>query len=81
MKKLAAVMMLLGWCLWASAEVGDIEDTIPHIPEPMVFDLMRPLHARAGEVEVNTIGILPPGGRLKWAPELEATLLDGLAKV
>ncbi len=79
MKKLAGALLLLGWGMLASAEVGDIEDTIPHIPEPMVFDLMRPLHARAGEVEVNSIGLLPPGGRLHWAPELEATLLDGLA--
>ncbi len=31
----------------------------PHVPEPMVFDLVRPLGARKGELEVNTLGIMP----------------------
>lgn len=36
----------------------------PHIPEPLVFDLVRPLGARRGEIEVNTLGIVPLNRRL-----------------
>lgn len=35
------------------------EDRGPHIPEPMVFDLIRPLGAKRGEVEVNVLGLVP----------------------
>jgi hypothetical protein len=31
----------------------------PHVPEPLVFDLVRPLGARRGELEVNTLAIMP----------------------
>lgn len=31
----------------------------PHVPEPMVFDLVRPLGARKGELEINVLGIAP----------------------
>ena len=31
----------------------------PDIPEPMVFDLIRPLGVRKGEFEANVLGILP----------------------
>ncbi len=33
----------------------------PSIPEPMIFDLVRGLGARRGEVEVNTLGMFPFG--------------------
>lgn len=38
---------------------GQREVEIPDIPEPMVFDLVRPLGARKGELEVNTLAIFP----------------------
>ncbi len=54
----------------------------PHIPEPLAFDMVRGLGARAGEVEVNTL-LLPrwSGGELTmdWAPELEWAPRDDLA--
>lgn len=31
----------------------------PHVPEPMVFDLVRPLEARKGEIEANTLAVIP----------------------
>jgi len=31
----------------------------PNVPEPMVFDLIRPLGVRQGEFEANVLGILP----------------------
>lgn len=35
------------------------EEKGPRIPEPMVFDLVRPLGARRGEAEFNTLGLVP----------------------
>ena len=47
---------------------------VPVIPEPMLFDLMRPLGAERGELEVNTL-VRPSVGRnatgVAWAPEVE----------
>jgi hypothetical protein len=31
----------------------------PNVPEPMVFDLIRPLGVRRGELEVNVLGFVP----------------------
>jgi hypothetical protein len=35
------------------------EEKGPRIPEPMVFDLVRPLGAGRGEAEFNTLGLVP----------------------
>jgi len=35
------------------------DELYSHIPEPMVFDLVRPLGARKGELEINTLGLFP----------------------
>jgi hypothetical protein len=54
----------------------------PDIPEPMVFDMIRPLTARAGEIEVNALAqrdLTGPRGELEWAPEVEIAVADGLA--
>lgn len=54
----------------------------PHIPEPMVFDLVRGLGASAGEVEVNSLAYyaLRRGDlQLRWAPEVEWAIADGVA--
>jgi hypothetical protein len=65
-------------------ELG-LPDTVgepgPHAPEPMVFDLVRGLGARAGEVEVNVLGLVDEvNGALQiaWAPEIEVAITDGL---
>lgn len=53
---------------------------IPHIPEPMLFDLVRPLGASRGELEVNTLVEHPlGGGPAEWAPEIEYAFADGYA--
>lgn len=57
----------------------DEEVPVPRIPEPLLFDLMRPLHARQGELEINTLGVISPGGKLHWAPEVEYAIADGVA--
>jgi hypothetical protein len=75
------------------AEDAASEDDQPRIPEPMVFDLMRPLGAHQGELEMNVLGLFPlaskgegggipdalglAGEGVEWAPELEYALLDG----
>ena len=35
------------------------EERGPRIAEPMVFDLIRPLGAKRGEIEVNVLGLVP----------------------
>ena len=35
------------------------EEKGPRIPEPMVFDLIRPLGGRRGEREINVLGMIP----------------------
>ena len=42
----------------ASGEVG-AQNGAPDIPEPMVFDLVRPLGAKKGELEANVLGLIP----------------------
>lgn len=56
------------------AEDKSAEDDSPRIPEPMVFDLVRPLGAKRGEFEVNTLGIFP----LRRAQPVEGDLPDAL---
>lgn len=48
----------------------------------MIFDMMRPLGARRGELEVNTLATAPlsgPDRPISWAPEIEYALADGFA--
>ncbi|MCW5978193.1 MAG: hypothetical protein KIT09_08950 [Bryobacteraceae bacterium] len=59
---------------------GALSSIRPRIPEPMVFDLVRPLGAERGELEVNSLFRFTPAEtprRLLWAPEIEYTFLDG----
>lgn len=54
----------------------------PQIPEPMVFDLVRGLGARRGELEFNVLSLVPfrrGGPRYEWAPEVEYAVFDGFA--
>ena len=50
------------------------------IPEPMVFDLVRPLGAAIGEFEVNSLFSSPlRAGKISWAPEVEYAFRKGSA--
>jgi hypothetical protein len=63
---------------FASKSIG----AYPNVPEPMVFDMMRPLGARQGELEANTLATAPlsgPDGKIAWAPEVEYAVVDGFA--
>ncbi|MDV3458293.1 hypothetical protein RZN05_14950 [Sphingomonas sp. HF-S4] len=68
--------MLAGLPLAASAQQA------PSIPEPMVFDMVRPLGARQGELEVNALAeqsLSGPHRKVEWAPEIEYAVADGFA--
>lgn len=57
-------------------------DDYPHVPEPMIFDMMRPLGAKRGELEANTLAtaqLSGPERRIAWAPEIEYAFADGFA--
>lgn len=51
------------------------------IPEPMIFDLVRPLGAIKGEFEINSLFEVPVAGRgpVRWAPEVEYAFRKGSA--
>ncbi|MET0246358.1 MAG: hypothetical protein ABW182_06375 [Sphingomonas sp.] len=54
----------------------------PSIPEPMVFDLVRPLGAKRGELEANVLlqrNLSGPERSVEWAPEIEYAVADGFA--
>src|SRR5687768_11820624 len=49
-------------------------------PEPMIFDLVDPLGAKKGEVEINTLlDFSPRTGQLEWSPEIEYSFADNYA--
>jgi len=54
----------------------------PRIPEPMVFDMVRSMGARRGELEANVLALSPLSGQeraIEWAPEIEYAVTDGFA--
>ncbi len=54
----------------------------PLIPEPMVFDMIRPLAVPRGELEANALALFPLNTRdeaIDWAPEIEYAFADGWA--
>ncbi|MET1756812.1 hypothetical protein ABVV53_15305 [Novosphingobium sp. RD2P27] len=59
-----------------------IAQDAPIIPEPMVFDMVRPLGAKRGELEANTLAERNLSGAhraVEWAPEVEYAIVDGFA--
>jgi hypothetical protein len=73
--------LILGAVL-AMPSAATARDRFPHIPEPMVFDMIRPMGAERGELEANVLATSPLSGQervLEWAPEIEYALFDGFA--
>ena len=67
--------MLAGVSL-AQADVG----AAPALPEPMVVDLAQGLGAAQGEVEINTLVLVPVfADAVFWAPEIEVAVVDNFA--
>lgn len=88
--RIVLVLSLLAGLGWGSplaaqtlpydSDEGTFSSVRPRVPEPMVFDLVRPLGAHRGELEVNSLFRFTPDGapaRLAWAPEVEYTFADG----
>ncbi|CAH1069043.1 hypothetical protein [Candidatus Nitrotoga sp. 1052] len=84
----AAILGLFTWCITYSipshAEFIEgsaaLTSTTLRIPEPLLFDLVRPLGAKKGELEVNTLALKPlKGGPAEWAPEIEYAFADDYA--
>lgn len=84
----AAMSGLFSWSLafpmsgHAEFMEGDaaLSSVVPNIPEPLLFDLVRPLGAIKGEMEVNALAQPSlEGGTLQWAPEIEYVFADGYA--
>jgi len=71
-------------CLWlqvlAQEELHEAQDDIP---EPMVFDLVRELGAKQGELEINVLAEFPLSStssrHIDWAPEIEYAIWDDFA--
>lgn len=58
------------------------QDPNPHVPEPLLFDLVRGLGATQGELEVNALyrhDFRAGRDRLLWNPEVEIVVRDGVA--
>jgi hypothetical protein len=66
----------------AILSVPTLANEAPDIPEPMVFDMVRPLGAKRGELEANTLvqrNLSGPERAVEWAPEIEYAIFDGFA--
>ena len=73
---------LLSLALVATSASAELTDPYPVIPEPMIFDMMRPLGARKGELEINALALTGAPFRpreAEWAPEVEYAFADGKA--
>jgi len=53
------------------------------VPEPLMFDLVRGLGAKQGELEINSLGDFPLNNTssrgVEWAPEIEYALFNNFA--
>ncbi len=60
-----------------------LSEDINDIPEPMIFDLVRELGARKGELEINVLAEFPLNNassrHIEWAPEIEYAIWDNFA--
>jgi hypothetical protein len=91
MKYKLCSLLLVPWFLAAEGSAMEPEDAtaqrdallgteVSRIPEPMFFDLVRPLGAQKGELEMNAlVGHQARSGDTEWAPEVEYVLADGYA--
>jgi len=79
--RIATATTLLAIMLTAATGAA-AQPAYPVIPEPMIFDMMRPLGAQQGEMEVNALAMTTSPFRpraAEWAPEVEYAFADGKA--
>lgn len=80
-RRTGALCLLLSGLYTAPAAAGTVGGA-PLIPEPMVFDMIRPLAAPKGEFEANALALFPLNARgedIDWAPEVEYAFANGWA--
>jgi hypothetical protein len=74
------VFLFFSLSIWCQEQV--IEEIVS-IPEPLMFDLVRGLGARQGELEINALAEFPLNDGsdrgVEWAPEIEYALFDNFA--
>jgi hypothetical protein len=71
------LLFLIPLSTMGNASDGALASIYPRIPEPMVFDLVRPLGAQKGELEINTLAEYEFESRsVEWAPEIEYAFVD-----
>lgn len=78
-RRLAALTLAIAT---AAPAFGAEANAYPDIPEPMVFDMVRPMGARRGKLETNVLALSPLSGQeraLEWAPEVEYAIAGGFA--
>ena len=71
-------------CLWLQVLAQEeSHEALDDIPEPMVFDLVRELGAKQGELEINVLAEFPLSStssrHIDWAPEIEYAIWDDFA--
>lgn len=78
-KQITKILLVL--LLSCNMVVGQ-EETV-NIPEPLMFDLVRGLGAKQGELEINALADFPINNTsyrgVEWAPEIEYALFDNFA--
>lgn len=75
------VVLLLS-CNSVIGQDDSIQESV-YVPEPLMFDLVRGLGAKQGELEINSLADFPlndasPRG-VEWAPEIEYALFNNFA--
>lgn len=81
-RHLGRALLLAGTLSFAMPAAANTVGGAPLIPEPMAFDMVRPLAAPRGELEVNTLALFPiraEGEKVDWAPEIEYAFANGFA--
>lgn len=71
-------------CLWPQVFAQEESHEEQHdIPEPMIFDLVRELGTKQGEIEINVLAEFPLSSissrHIDWAPEIEYAIWDNFA--
>ena len=79
---LVRTWVLMLFCFSASGQ-EQVKQEFVSIPEPLMFDLVRGLGARQGELEINALAEFPlndySARGVDWAPEIEYAVFDNFA--
>lgn len=81
-KSLKIIVILLLLCNSVVGQEKTDKETVS-IPEPLMFDLVRGLGAKQGELEINALADFPLNNGssrgVEWAPEIEYALFNNFA--